>query len=323
MKKQCTRFLSLVFCLCILLSVSAEVYADKSGSCGENLAWALADRTLTIRGSGDMEDYKCGLIVTSSDSQFNFGGTDSSVVTYGVNTPWRGQIIQTIVIGNGITSIGNCAFYSCTWLTDVTIPDSVTKIGSNAFENCTNITGIAIPDSVTSIGSSAFSKCTKLTDITIPAGVTSIESSAFFKCTALTDITIPLGVTSIESEAFSGCTDLTSVAISGSITAIADNAFEGCTSLQDVYYSGTEADFKSKVELGKGNQWLTTATWHWENVWTCANCGKANSGNFCSDCGSQKPQESTPTESSIWVCASCGQADNSGKYCTNCGSPKG
>ena len=49
--------------------------------------------------------------------------------------------------------------------------------------------------------------------------------------------------------------------------------------------------------------------------WTCA-CGTVNTGNFCSNCGSQKPQPAT------WTCPKCGHQGNTGKFCSNCGTPK-
>ena len=98
--------------------------------------------------------------------------------------------INSIVIPNGVTSIGYWAFSSCSRLTSITIPDSVTSIGSEAFEWCTSLESITIPDSVTSIGSSAFEGCSSLTSVTIPDSVTSIGYCAFSSCSSLTSITI-------------------------------------------------------------------------------------------------------------------------------------
>ena len=73
--------------------------------------------------------------------------------------------IKSVTIGNGVTSIGDEAFDSCTSLTSVTIGNKVTSIGKDAFYGCTSLTSITIPDSVTSIGEYAFSSCRSLTSV--------------------------------------------------------------------------------------------------------------------------------------------------------------
>lgn len=152
-----------------------------------------------------------------------------------------------LIIPDGVTSIGNCAFLGCTGLTSATIPDSVTSIGHSAFYNCTGLTSVAIPDSVTEIGNYAFWGCTGLTSVTIPDGVTGIEYCAFNECTSLTSIIIPDSVTSIGDFAFHGCTGLTSISIPDNVTSIGNSAFYGCTGLKS-----REANYKAfHVKEGK------------------------------------------------------------------------
>ena len=132
----------------------------KIGTCGDNLTWTLDDGgVLAISGTGVIRD-----------------------------TAFRGEPkIKTVIVGDGVTSIGYSAFSSCSNLTSVEIPDSVTSIGDYAFSNCSSLTSITIPDGVTSIGSSAFSQCSSLTSVEIPDSVTSIGNGAFYG-SRLTDV---------------------------------------------------------------------------------------------------------------------------------------
>jgi hypothetical protein len=95
---------------------------------------------------------------------------------------------KTSTIPNGVTSIGEYAFFSCKGLTEITIPNSVTSIGTRAFDSCTNLTSISLPSSLTKIGGSAFRDCSSLSSITIPNNVTSIGREAFRNCVNLSTV---------------------------------------------------------------------------------------------------------------------------------------
>ena len=202
-------------------SVSAEeptiIASGNCGKAGSNVTWTL-DSTglLTISGEGEMESY----------SSVNKNGWITTA-------PWQNRA-STLIIQEGVTSIGGCAFFYCTGLTSVTIPDSVTSIGEDAFYHCTGLTSMTIGSGVTSIGSFAFRGCTGLTSVTIPDSVTSIGSSAFSDCTGLKSVTIGNSVTSIGEYAFYACTGLASASIGNSVTSIGGSAFEDCTGLTGI-----------------------------------------------------------------------------------------
>lgn len=141
------RFLAIALCA-VLLLVSAPVDGSAdwlsglnfaahaaevaSGTCGDNLMWTLDEyNTLTISGVGGMKDY-------SSEN----------------SAPWYNyrNAIQTVLIENGITNIGDYAFNNCISLSALSIASSVINIGFASFYQCSSLTTAVIPDGVTSIG---------------------------------------------------------------------------------------------------------------------------------------------------------------------------
>ncbi|MDR1562102.1 MAG: leucine-rich repeat domain-containing protein [Dysgonamonadaceae bacterium] len=201
-----------IFLVMIALFMLSATGFAQSGTTGP-LTWDMSNGTLTVSGEGAMPDY-----------------------SYPDYAPWYAysSSITTVLIGDGVTSIGNWAFYHCIELTSVTIPNSVTSIGDWAFISCDGLTSVTIPNSVISIGEGAFEDCFKLTDITIPNGVTSIEDYTFNGCSSLASVTIPESVTSIGHDAFNSCSGLTSVTIPNSVTSIGDMAFYECSKLTSV-----------------------------------------------------------------------------------------
>ena len=242
---------SKLFTLLLAIAASVGTMFAESGTCGDNLTWNLTGGVLTISGTGAMTHY--------SDS----------------GTPWYSyrSSIKSVVIVDGVTSIGNYAFQSCADLTFVTIPNSVLSIGIRTFSGCKSLTSIEIPNSVTSIGSHAFDGCIGLkavhiSDLTawckISFGNTysnthedygtnplNYAHNLYLNGTLIADLVIPNNVTGIGGYAFYGCTTLTSVTISNSVTSIGDFAFAGCSGLTAVYMSDLAA--WCKIKFGKYN----------------------------------------------------------------------
>ena len=190
------------------------------GTCGYNLTWKLAEEGgLMIEGTGEMYDY-------SSENQ-----------------PWYAykELIQTVTLSEGVTNIGDYAFYDCDNLTAVNIPEGVTKIGNSAFYSCDNLTTVNIPNSVTNIGNSAFYSCDNLTTVNIPRNVTSIGDYAFEDSSVSGDLTISYKCKYIGKRAFYGTrvTNLdfpmiVSTSENEVLLTISDFAFGDCESLESV-----------------------------------------------------------------------------------------
>ena len=241
-KRLLSILLAAVMVLTMLpLGLVETAWAASSGTCGDKLTWSLSDDgTLTISGTGKMKDY--------GDN-------------YGMSVaPWYvgSSQVKTVIIEDGVTSIGDRAFDGCTKLTRVVIPDSVTSIGYSSFRGCYSLPSVAIPDSVTSIGDSAFAYCKALTGITLSGSVTSIGSCAFQSCDSLTSVTMQNGVTDIGDNAFTYCKNLTSVTIPNSVKTIGTSAFYNCADLTRVTIPGSVT--RIEQDTFKGCSGLTSVT---------------------------------------------------------------
>lgn len=230
--------------------------AAEDSKCGENATWTLQDGVLHISGTGDMDDY-------------DYDNTKA---------PWYGvkDQITSIIIDNGITSIGDFTFTELINLASVDIPDSVVRIGSCSFEWCTSIKKISVPKTVKEIGEGAFcvckslenidlpeslheqtfddtfSNCPKLKQITIPKGVTELNT-AFNNCESLTEIIVPEGVTGIGWYTFGECTNLQKVVLPKGILKIDIQAFDSCSSLEKIEIPDSVTDIEIRAFDGCTN----------------------------------------------------------------------
>ena len=175
---------------------------------------------------------------------------------------FRNQEIESYIIPDSVTSIGDGAFGCCSSLSSLVIPDSVVNIKGNPFYfwkgklECLSASFIyednvlfnmdksklisyrnqeaksfIIPNGVMSIEKYAFSDCSSLISISVPKSVTSIGDGAFDGCSSLSSIAISDSVTSISAWTFDGCKSLRSLVIPDSVTSIGNEAFRGCSSL--------------------------------------------------------------------------------------------
>ena len=236
-------FITLALFCVIAMTVHSQAAIPHS-----SLNWALNDGILTISGNGPMPDWQS---TTSSDR------------------PWHGQRtrITSVIIEDGVTRIGNNAFFDHSSMISVSIGRGINTIGDAAFARCSALESVIIPDNVTTLGNSVFNNCTRMTSVTIGSGISTIPNSAF-QNTGLTSVTIPEGITSIGSHAFRDnarlttiyynavncgnvtstnyqfydCQFLTTVVIGNRVRRIPDRLFYNIPSLENVTISNSVTD---------------------------------------------------------------------------------
>jgi len=218
-----------------------------SGTVNSQISWVLDGDTgtLTVAGKGAIPSYR-----------FSYA-------------PWYDyrESVKDIVVSEGITEVGERAFYWCTNCTSVSLPDSLVAIreyGFNnlralqtitlppnlktlefcAFSECAALTSITLPDSVTEVGSSVFSNCPALISATLSNGMKTIPSSMFFNDRLLRIVKLPEGITYIDSTAFSSC-GLTEITLPASLTGLGTSVFSDCRYLKNIYVAAGNPSFKS------------------------------------------------------------------------------
>lgn len=236
--KKGIAILLAVLCAFNLAVVSFAEETVTSGTCGENVSWSYdkMSKELSIFGNGAIRD--------------NYSGWDS--------LKFR---VKSIVMSQGITSIGKRAFDYFIFLENVSIAQSVNSIGANTFKYCRSLESIEIPDGVTFIGPCAFRGCSSLLEIVIPNSVTDIGIFAFSKCNSVKSVDIPDSVSKIRLGTFKNCSSLKELTLPYSLEKLAFGSFVGCGEIDTVNYTGTQEQWdkvssvfsglnKSKVTAG-------------------------------------------------------------------------
>lgn len=190
------------FCNVVLAILVGSAFAvASSGNAGKDIKWELKNGVLTFTGSGEMKKFP-------------------------KETLYLPELVKSVHIEEGITSVGE-----------------------NAFRGCKALKYVELPSSLVSIGNNAFFKCESLSDITIPYGVTSIGDNAFNGCKSILQLELPLTLKTIGKEAFANCSILAFARLNQSIETIGDNAFDNCTQLSDL------ADVPSYVDVRSASQY--------------------------------------------------------------------
>ena len=166
------------------------------------------------------------------------------VIKNGVLKKYKGTD-AVVTVPDGVTSIGDSAFWGCESLKSVALPEGLTSIGNEAFYWCSNLTGITLPESLTSIGDWAFSGCAALKEIFVPDGVQSLGEGAFSGCSSLTKIHLPTSAAALPPELLKDCAALSSVVIPGAVREIGTDLFSGCSALTDIRVEETSQCFSA------------------------------------------------------------------------------
>lgn len=157
-----------------------------------------------------------------------------------------------VVIPDGVTSVGDGAFYERSDVTSVEMQYGVLSIVNEAFCGCTSLVSVVMPASVTTIGSAVFANCFSLVSVNIPVSVTSVNWGMFYGCASLALVVIPGKVLSIGGWAFYGCHSLASIVIPDSVKSIESEAFKGCDQLGKVLCSSYQYGLLGKSGFDVG-----------------------------------------------------------------------
>ena len=191
------------------------------GVCGDEVAFGIdRERNLVIAGNGPMWDYES---ITS--------GNEANYPTWYY---WM-DAFDHVIIEEGVTNVGDYAFYTMSHITDISLPETLVEIGDFAFGSLGQLETILLPTALETIGNNAFTTCKKLVEITIPNGVKSIGNGAFANCSALNNVTFNENLVSIGNQAFQH-TALTEVILPSGVTTLGASAFANCNQLATVSF---------------------------------------------------------------------------------------
>nr|DAG09304.1 MAG TPA: leucine-rich repeat protein [Caudoviricetes sp.] len=212
--------------------LSSFATAATSGDFGENncLHWevtsTLTSKTLTITGTGAMPDFD--FPNGNLAPWWNYEALGMNAISE-IDFDIKGNL-KRVIIGDGVTNVGDYALFCLPAATQITLPESVTSIGRYGIALCSKLNGISLPKAVTGIGDFGLAG-NNFTSISLPDGLQTLGRGAFDACASLSGMTLPAAITAVPDKCFNDCTKLLTVDYKGEVTAIGERAFEGCKSL--------------------------------------------------------------------------------------------
>ena len=232
---------AMVLTVCCFASCgNAASNPDSASGEWENISWSYSKDThvLSISGSGKMPD-----------------------AASAAELPWasvRGAVTE-VKVGEGVSAIGDYAFYSMKKLEKVSIAEGVETLGVCSFAFCSSLEDVKLPTSLTKLGESTFEGCAALNEITVPANVSDIGERAFAFCRNLSALTVEGKPAQIKSWTFKDCVKLESFRMDTVGVSLDDAAFEGAAIAKD----GIKSLHTSLVSIvckdGDGNEIKTEA----------------------------------------------------------------
>ena len=268
MKKKFLLAISLVAIMTVLFAISVSAVDPKESwdisqnGDGSVMAYLYEDTekegyyTMTISGTGNMKGW-----------------------TASPYAPWYSlyaSLIKHVVIEDGVTSIGDAAFYGCGSLTSVIIPQSVKSIGIGAFLECENLSGVNLPVALTDLGRGAFCGCIAIESIVVPEGITAIHDYTFMGCINLKSVVLPKGITTIGSCAFDFCMSLERITAFQSVESIGDFAFAYCENLEAIILPKSVINIDTSAFYNCTSLTIyceaTNKPSGWSSLWNDSNC---------------------------------------------------
>ena len=213
----------------------------------ENVAKVSEDGTVTATGVGtaivtatsvgknngqeEPASASCTVTVTGLYEGFKYNVENNEITITGYSGSETSIQIPATIHGKQVTKIQDNAFTSKKFAS-VVIPEGVTTLGKNAFRANRSLTQLTLPSTISVIGQGAFSMCESLVDVVIPEGVTQISTDAFNDCESLVNVTLPKSLKTIGSNAFADCTSLTTIKLPDNLQSITSTSFEKTVTIQ-------------------------------------------------------------------------------------------
>ena len=182
----------------------------------DTINWTLDKNTwtLTITGKGKMLNFQDG-----NQPEAWLAYKDS---------------LRRVTIGEGVTSLGDYAFSSCSRLADVNLPISLKAIGNGTFNSCSSLTHLILPEGLESLGYGVFRECRHLQEMVLPRGITELRYNLFAHCYELRSCTLLGPVTTMDRYVFARCTSLRHIDLPATLVMIGSGSFSNCDSLEEI-----------------------------------------------------------------------------------------